>query len=96
MQKFLFAFFCPVYFLAAFVLLISPLTDFDLDAFPLLHNWEVLHEGFSFFWLFFPGTVPPTYLVEVPIHHVGMDAIISHFLLEDITTFNHWNKFPTI
>lgn len=78
MQTFLLAFLCPVYFLAAFVLLISPLTNFDLDAYLLNCNWVVLHEGFSFSWSPFPGTVQPTCLVEVLIHHVGMDAIISH------------------
>lgn len=38
----------------------------------------------------------PACLVEVPIHYVGMDVIISHPALGDISSVSHLDKIPMV
>ena len=83
-------------FWAAFVLLTSSLTSCSLDAFSLLHFLEILHEAFSYSCSSFPRTMSPTHLVEVLIHCVGMDVIISNPVLEDIISVSHFNNVLTV
>lgn len=77
------------------MLLTSPLASFYLDAFPLLHFREVLHDG-SYSWSSLPGIISLACLAEVPNHYVGMGVTTSHSVLGDITSVNDLDKIPTL